>query len=38
MVLENFENENIQAFVAEMVIDDDASMRALLGHCLSELA
>jgi hypothetical protein len=37
MVKEIFDNENIQAFVSEMVLDDDASTRALLSHCLSEL-
>jgi hypothetical protein len=38
MVKRLFEHELVQAYVKEMVIDDDASTRALLSHCLSELA
>ena len=38
MVKRLFEHELVQAYVKEMVLDDDASTRALLSHCLSELA
>jgi hypothetical protein len=38
MVKDLFENEEVQAFVNEMVLDDDASTRALLSHSLRELA
>ena len=37
MVKRVFEHEHVKAFVAEMVIDDDASTRALLRHSLEEL-
>ena len=37
MVKRVFEHKHVQAFVAEMVLDDDASTRALLRHSLEEL-
>jgi hypothetical protein len=33
-----FERDLAKTFAKEMVTDDDASARALLSHCLSELA
>jgi prolyl oligopeptidase PreP (S9A serine peptidase family) len=38
MVKEIFENQSIQACVSEMVLDDDASTRALLSHSLRQQA
>ena len=38
MVKRLFEHELVQTYVKEMVLDDDASTRALLSHCLSDLA
>jgi hypothetical protein len=38
MVKEVFEHDTVRACVTKMVIDDDASTRALLSHSLSELA
>jgi hypothetical protein len=38
MVKRLFENELVQSFVTETVIDDDASTRALLTRCLRKLA
>jgi hypothetical protein len=38
MVKRLYEHEEVQVYVKEMVLDDDASTRALLTHCLKELA
>jgi hypothetical protein len=38
MVKDVFQNEEVEAFVQNMVLDDDASTRALLSHSLRELA